>query len=74
MNFIQIWDQVVQNVAKQVSNDRDKNLLLLIGSQVSIFIADNILTFQCKSQIVYTLLPEYLSAFFKEVKDRKSVV
>lgn len=68
MNFIQIWDQVVQNVAKQVSNDRDKNLLLLIGSQVSIFIADNILTFQCKSQIVYTLLPEYLSAFFKEVK------
>ena len=68
MNFIQIWDQVVQNVAKQVSNDRDKNLLLLIGSQVSIFIADNILTFQCKSQIVYTLLPEYVSAFFKEVK------
>ena len=68
MNFIQIWDQVVQNVVKQFSDDKEKNLLLLIGSQVSIFIADNILTFQCKSPFVSRLIPEYLSAFFKEVK------
>lgn len=69
MDFAALWDQVVQNIAKQVNDDKEKKLILMIGSQISIFIADNVLTFQCKSQYVSTLLPEYISTFFKEVKN-----
>ena len=68
MDFITLWDQAVQNIVKTFDDDKEKKLLLLIGSQVSIFIQDSILTFQCKSQYVSTLIPEYLSFFFREVK------
>lgn len=68
MDFAALWDQAVSNIAKQVNDEREKKLILMIGSQISIFITDNVLTFQCKSQYVSTLLPEYISTFFKEVK------
>lgn len=68
MDFEQIWQDAIKAVVDQIDDMKEKNLLLLIGSQVSIYIANNILTFQCKSPYVTTLLPEYLSAFFREVK------
>ncbi len=68
MDLDLIWDQTVKNVSKLYTDDKEAMLVRMIGSQVKISITGNILTFAFTSQYASTLFPEYLSAFFKEIK------
>lgn len=68
MDLNTIWEQTVQNVSKLYSDDKEAMLVKMIGSQVRISITGNILTFSFTSQYASTLFPEYLSAFYKEIK------
>lgn len=69
MDLISLWNQTVHNVAESFEkDDKEKKLVMMIGSQVNVLITGRILTFQFKSSYAYEIFPDYLSAFFKEFK------
>lgn len=68
MDINNIWEQTIQNVSKLYTDDKEAMLVKMIGSQVKVSLSGNIVSFSFSSQYASTLFPDYLSAFFKELK------
>lgn len=69
MDINNIWEQTIQNVSKLYADDKEALLVKMIGSQVKVSLSgNNIVCFSFSSQYASTLFPDYLSAFFKELK------
>ncbi|MDO5352352.1 MAG: DnaA/Hda family protein [Succinatimonas sp.] len=67
MDLVQLWAEVIQRVSNQPEYLSNKDLIGLLGSQTSIQIANNKVTFICNSDFVYRMFFKYVPAFFTEV-------
>ena len=67
MDLVQLWAEVIQRVSNKPEYIANKDLIGLLGSQTSIQIANNKVTFICNSDYVYRMFFQYLAAFFTEV-------
>ena len=67
MDLVQLWADVIQRVSNQPEYAANKDLIGLLGSQTSIQISGNKVTFICNSDFVYRMFFKYVPAFFTEV-------
>ena len=64
MDLVQLWAEVIQRVSNQPEYAANKDLIGLLGSQTSIQISGNKVTFICNSDFVYRMFFKYVPGFF----------
>lgn len=67
MDLTKLWSDVVHTVASGAQLTRDRSIILMFESQVSINVTDNDLFFICTSDYIEKLLPEYTILLYNEI-------
>ena len=67
MDFIQLWNEAIKQVAARSQDPSEQAIIQLFSTQVSLSVEHNSIRFLCNSLYIYNIFIHHAAAFFDEV-------